>query len=95
MYFYFTRLRQDAPCGSTGRIGLRQRPRPDKMARGDRGVARRAKPGFPRHSFATAGGSGVVPLGFATDAPPCGRGASLQPGQLHKDRFVVVYNKFL
>jgi hypothetical protein len=43
------------------------------MARGDRGVARRAKPGLPRHSFATAGGFGVVPLGFATD----GRGASL------------------
>jgi hypothetical protein len=37
------------------------------MARGDRGVARRAKPG----------GFGLVPLGFATDAPPCGRGASL------------------
>jgi hypothetical protein len=36
------------------------------MARGDRGVARSAKPG----------GFGVVPLGFATDAPPCGRGAS-------------------
>jgi len=50
------------------------------MARGDRGVARRAK----------SGGFGVVPLGFATDsafvaeaaisaqqvAPPCGRGAS-------------------
>jgi len=29
--------------------------------------ARRAKPG----------GFGVVPLGFAKDAPPCGRGASL------------------
>ena len=26
----FTRLRQDAPCGSTGRIGLRQRLRPDR-----------------------------------------------------------------
>ena len=34
--------------------------------RGDRGVARRAKPG----------GFGVVPLGFATDAPPVG-------GELH------------
>jgi len=47
---------------------LRQRLRPDKMATGDRGVARRAKTGLPRHSFATAGGFGVVPLGFATDA---------------------------
>ena len=59
------------------------------MAKGDRGVAHRApvlrsspatedgKPGLPRHSFATAGGFGVVPLGYATDAPPCGRGASL------------------
>ena len=59
------------------------------MATGDRGVARRApvlrsstatesgKPGLPRHSFATVGGFGVVPLGFATDALPCGRGASL------------------
>ena len=55
----FTRLRQDAPCGSTGRIGLRQRLRPDKMATGDRGVARRAK----------TGGFDGVPLGFATDAP--------------------------
>jgi len=64
-----TRLRQDAPSGSTGRIGLRQRLRPDKMATGDRGGARRAKTGLPRHSFATAGGFGAVPLGFATDAP--------------------------
>ena len=55
---FFTRLRQDAPCGSTGRIGLRQRLRPDKMATGDRGVARRAK----------TDGFGGVPLGFATDA---------------------------
>jgi len=47
------------------------------MARGDRGVARRAKPGLSRHSPATAGGFGVVLLGFASDAPPCGRGASL------------------
>jgi hypothetical protein len=35
------------------------------MARGDRGVARRAKPGLPRYSFATAVGFGAVPLGFA------------------------------
>jgi len=55
----FTRLRQDAPCGSSGRIGLRRRLRPDKMATGDRGVARRAK----------TGGFGAVPLGFATGAP--------------------------
>jgi len=39
------------------------------MARGDRGVVRRAKPG----------GFGEVPLGFSTDATPCGRGASLCP----------------
>jgi len=39
------------------------------MATDDRGVARRAKTGLPRHSFATAGGFGGVPLGFATDAP--------------------------
>jgi hypothetical protein len=39
------------------------------MATGDRGVARRAKTGLPRHSVVTAGGSGGVPLGFATDAP--------------------------
>ena len=31
---FFTRLRQDAPRGSTGRIGLRRRLRPDKMATG-------------------------------------------------------------
>ena len=42
---------------------------PTSMATGDRGVARRAKTGLPRHSFATAGGFGGVPLGFATDAP--------------------------
>jgi len=64
-----TRLRQDAPSGSTGRIGLRRRLRPDKMATGDRGGARRAKTGLPRHSFSTANGFGAVPLGFATDAP--------------------------
>ena len=46
-----------------------KRLRPDKMATGDRGVARRAKTGLPRQSFATAGGFGAVPLGFATDAP--------------------------
>jgi len=72
----FTRLRQDASCGSTGRIGLRQRLRPDKMARDaascpaevvTKAEARGAKPG----------GFGVVALGFATDAPPCERGASL------------------
>jgi hypothetical protein len=69
-----TRLRQDAPCGSTGRISLRRRLRPDKMATGDRGVARRAKTGLPaglmaglpRHSVAMADGFGGVPLGFAT-----------------------------
>jgi len=43
-----------------GRIGLRQRLRPDKMARRDRGVASRAKPGLPRDSFATAGGFGAA-----------------------------------
>jgi len=37
------------------------------MARGDRGVAHREKPGV----------FGAVPLGFPTDAPSCGRGASL------------------
>ena len=30
------------------------------MARGDHGVARRAKPGLPRHSFATASGFGAA-----------------------------------
>ena len=37
------------------------------VARGDRGEALRAK----------SGGFGAVPLGFATAAPPRGRGASL------------------
>ena len=39
------------------------------MATGDRGVARRAKTGLPRHSVVPASGFGGVPLGFATDAP--------------------------
>ena len=50
------------------------------MATGDRGVARRAKTGLPRHSFATAGGFGGVPLGFATDAPRGSAGSFTEQG---------------
>jgi hypothetical protein len=48
------------------------------MATGDRGVARKAKTGLPRHSFAPAGGFGAVPLGFATDAPRGSAGSFTQ-----------------
>lgn len=65
-------LRSNAPAESGEARG--------QVAKGDRGVARRALV----HRSSTAaevgkpGGFGVVPLGFATGAPPCGRDASLE-----------------
>ena len=65
--------------------------------RGDRGVARRAKPGVPRHSFATAGGFGVVPLGFATDAQreSAGSFTFTRPGSISEGDWMGCYNKVL
>ena len=71
----FTRLRQDAPCGSTGRIGLRQRLRPDRD--GDR---------RPRRS--PQGEAGLASAQFRLALPQMpraeARGASLQYS--NKDR---------
>jgi len=73
---YFTRLRQDAPCGSTGRtrgahaeqaLAPRERLR-CAMATGDRAVAIRAKAGWASVEIKSSC-FGAVSLGFATDAP--------------------------
>jgi hypothetical protein len=74
--FFFTRLRQDAPCGSTGRtrgahaaqaLAPRERLR-CAMATGDRAVAIRAKAGWASVEIKSSC-FGAVSLGFATDAP--------------------------
>ena len=69
-------------------IGLRLWLRPDMMVKGDRGVARRAKPvGF-----------GAVSLGFASDNPPFGWGASPKAISAFKERGkreqkgILIYN---